>query len=530
MRSRRPRTTRRVLPTHELEPTRAPPGGAGPGSSRWLVFGVCAALFLLLALRFYDHTVDDAFISFRYARNLVDGHGLVFNPGERVEGYTNFLWVLCASLSLAASVDPELACRWVGLAASVASLAAAVRFGPSSPRHPAALWCAPALLAVSPAFAVWATGGLEAPLFAALIVWGTGLAAEGIERAELPASSAVLFGLAALARPEGAPVAVVVAGAALALCRRERGFWPRWCVWVGVFLAIVTPYLLWRWQYYGYPLPNTFYAKVGGSAAQFRRGLAYAHDWLSVTGYWILPIAAAAFLAARRRLVALLATAAGALAALVVAVGGDGLPMYRFFVPVLGPLALLVGWGVYACLERVTRVGLARAIAVAAIAAMAAYSALPAFRGSQYDYVQQDVREVGAWRRIGVWFGEHAKPGETIAVIPAGAIPYFSRLRAIDMLGLNDLHIAHRDMPELGSGQAGHEKYDVEYVLGHRPEYVIVGVYGLSPEPHPALELVRPFYPAERELLLHPGFAAAYRPETARTPDGHFAYFVREAR
>ena len=37
---------------------------------------------------------DDAFISFRYARNLLEGHGLVFNPGERVEGYTNFLWVL----------------------------------------------------------------------------------------------------------------------------------------------------------------------------------------------------------------------------------------------------------------------------------------------------------------------------------------------------------------------------------------------------------------------------------------------------
>src|SRR5207247_899918 len=38
--------------------------------------------------------VDDAFISFRYAQHLVDGYGLVFNPGERVEGYTNFLWTM----------------------------------------------------------------------------------------------------------------------------------------------------------------------------------------------------------------------------------------------------------------------------------------------------------------------------------------------------------------------------------------------------------------------------------------------------
>lgn len=37
---------------------------------------------------------DDAFISFRYARNLVEGHGLVYDLGEYVEGYSNFLWVL----------------------------------------------------------------------------------------------------------------------------------------------------------------------------------------------------------------------------------------------------------------------------------------------------------------------------------------------------------------------------------------------------------------------------------------------------
>jgi len=59
--------------------------------SRRIVFVISGVVFLALAIKFLDHTVDDAFISFRYAHNLVQGHGLVFNPGERVEGYTNFL-------------------------------------------------------------------------------------------------------------------------------------------------------------------------------------------------------------------------------------------------------------------------------------------------------------------------------------------------------------------------------------------------------------------------------------------------------
>ena len=51
---------------------------------------------------------DDAFISFRYARNLLEGNGLVFNPGERVEGYSNFLWVLeLAALWGAFGLRPE---------------------------------------------------------------------------------------------------------------------------------------------------------------------------------------------------------------------------------------------------------------------------------------------------------------------------------------------------------------------------------------------------------------------------------------
>ena len=485
---------------------------------------------IALAARFFDHTVDDAFISFRYARNFVDGHGLVFNPGERVEGYTNFLWVVWASLSLVCSIDPEVSCRWLGLAASCATLGAVVRFSPSLRHFPLTVWIAPLLLAVNPALAVWTTGGLEAPLFACWVAWGACLAAEGVERGALPVVSAVLFGLAALTRPEGAALAGIAAGAAALLGWRQPGLRRSLAVWVTIFLALFAPYVLWRWSYYGDLLPNTYYAKVGNSAAQLRRGLGYSNEFFSVTGYWLVPLALSALWSGRRRFVAVLAIVTAFLVALVVYVGGDGFPMYRFFVPVLSPFFLLVAWGAAHWLERVARRSRGAALAAAVAFCLAtAYSAVPAFRGLQYDFVQQDVREVAAWKQVGKWLRQHASPGDTVAVITAGAIPFFSGLPAIDMLGLNDRHIAHREMPQMGSLQAGHEKHDVDYVLSREPKYVIVGVYGLSRQLRAPETMIAPFYPAERRLLRHPEFMARYHAEVARVPGGFFVYFVRWA-
>ena len=68
---------------------------------------------------------DDAFISFRYTRNLLEGHGLVFNPGEYVEGYTNFLWILeLAAIWGIFGLPPEHAAPWLSVAYTVGTVAA----------------------------------------------------------------------------------------------------------------------------------------------------------------------------------------------------------------------------------------------------------------------------------------------------------------------------------------------------------------------------------------------------------------------
>src|SRR5262245_38480236 len=71
------------------------------------LLGVALLLAALLhTWRFRHHLTDDAFISFRYLANFFAGHGLVYNPGERVWGYTNFLWTVLLAPLVAAGADP----------------------------------------------------------------------------------------------------------------------------------------------------------------------------------------------------------------------------------------------------------------------------------------------------------------------------------------------------------------------------------------------------------------------------------------
>jgi hypothetical protein len=84
--------------------------------------------------------------------------------------------------------------------------------------------------------------------------------------------------------------------------------------------------------------------------------------------------------------------------------------------------------------------------------------------------VTEPVNETG--KEVGLWLKDNASPDAVIATNTAGTIPYYSGLRTIDMLGLNDVHIAHRDMPDMGARYAGHEKADGRYVLDRKPDYI----------------------------------------------------------
>src|SRR3990172_12966924 len=135
-----------------------------PGSRRTIA-GILLLLGLLvaMALRYRSFTMDDAYIFYRYADNLAHGYGPVYNPGEQVEGYTSFLWLLLLTPFATLGVDPVPASKAMGILAMGSTLIATFYLGRLMlGRTSAWLWAAPLALAVSGPATLWSVGGLEA--------------------------------------------------------------------------------------------------------------------------------------------------------------------------------------------------------------------------------------------------------------------------------------------------------------------------------------------------------------------------------
>ncbi len=298
-----------------------------------IAMGVITALGIWHAWS-YRFLCDDAFISFRYARNLSHGAGLVFNPGlGRVEGFTNFLWVLLLAVFDRFGVVPERAALVLSFVASVGLFGLVAWWARRGAGGRSWVWLTPALLLASTrSVAVWSTSGLETRAFELLVVAGVlrvcyeceAFASGGEPRR---AVGGWLFAIAELMRPDALVVGLPVLLAAAWYLRRLRGVkgWVR-ATFVPLVI-IVGLHILFRWSYFGDWLPNTYYAKVAGRA-RWSWGARYLAAWAIEYGvaFW-LPLIAVALMHARRagrtHIPLLFAAALGPWVGYIVAIGGD---------------------------------------------------------------------------------------------------------------------------------------------------------------------------------------------------------------
>ena len=242
---------------------------------------------------------NDAFISFRYARNLLEGHGLVFNPGEYVEGYSNFLWVLeLATLWGVFGWRPEHTAMWLSVACTVGTLAAMLWWIarlPGLPHRGVTAWMAVGLVCSSATFVVWTSaGGLETRQFTMFVL----LAVVGLtlypERRRALLGVSLSLAAASLTRPEGPLFAACCFGWYAGQRRVATGTWRRdWhrVAWlVAPFVVLVGAHYLFRYGYYGEWLPNTYYAKY--VRPWYEMGVRYLGVAAVDTGlYLLLPLA-----------------------------------------------------------------------------------------------------------------------------------------------------------------------------------------------------------------------------------------------
>ncbi len=327
---------------------------------------------------------DDAYITFRYSKNLARGHGVRFNlEGPPVEGYSNFLWMLLtaaleADLQPVERLMPLLSAAMGGGLLLLLWWVLRARAGLS--RLPA--FAATAALALCPSFDVWATSGLATMPFAffVFLFWERATFAEG-RRAWLGVG---LTGIAlATIRTEGVAwvgvIAVLASAARWTDARRptlQKTLGPivQGLLLVGAAFAVYTS---WRVAHFGDFLPNTAHAKVGFTLERLTRGLKYVGLFgltFPAMAIWLLGTWRA--LGWRVGVGTSIALLAIAFPAYGVVVGGDFFPMGRMILPSLAFGAALFGWLVQALWERR---GPERIVAPGLAVAVVLLGVLPAF-------------------------------------------------------------------------------------------------------------------------------------------------------
>jgi hypothetical protein len=496
------------------------PGATASRRRHWLsplLLAAAAALLWCSVRNFWPWLSDDAFIALRYSQRLVEGHGLTWDDSDRVEGYSNLLWLLlCAALRPAG-------CDWLTIATGLGVAATLGTFAVLAYARPldgnAAAGRAPVLvLAALAPVSLWAIGGLEGPV--AMLLTTTGYLA--LARA-LSATTAAPYLRACR-----------TAGWAffwLALCRSEGPLWGgvatlgvwlwppggataprlRWrgALWVMLPMLVAVLGQLWfRRVYYGEWVPNTAHAKVAVSAQTFAVGSAYLTSAGRILRSLLLPaLLGTGVLLWRgpgRRFALCCATALSAWALYIAAIGGDWYPLCRYLQGAYGPLVLLAAFGARAMAAQ--RGGAVLAWAVALLCTGWAV------RDQQLD-ANDPYQRVSRWewqgRAAGEWLGQaFGTEQPRVAVDAAGAVPFFSGLPALDMLGLCDRVIAKSPPPRSDHVFPAHSRGNAAHVLELAPDLMLFG----NPLGEPL-----PRWPGGWQLEEQPEFLDDYRAVVLRT-------------
>lgn len=458
-------------------------------------FFVLAAvvLFLLHCGLYRQFTVDDSFISYRFAHNWARGWGPVYNPGERVEGYTCFAWVAVLALAGRLGLGIELASKVLGIASGALCIFTVAAISRRLLNGRPTYLIAPFALALNPLFAAWACSGMEATLFCCVLSLAVlAIMFDESGRHSIPVSAPCL-GLAALIRPEGLLFAGV-AFVSIFAGREKRARSLVWAKWLTVLAVVVLPLLVWRANFYGDILPNTFYAKTGRglerlasggwSVANFAEYQGLAFVALCVLGLWKRPVILNSIQDPGSTAWRFIRLAVPAFVAYVIWAGGDILHI-RFFVHIMGLLAvcLAVGFDRLAAgwrwdeFRKPIAMYCALALAWVGSSVVQDYRALRARDQFGAAYVVSNSRNVRAANiPLGKWLATHARDGSTVAAWDIGGLGYYSNLQIIDLYGLTD-----RPMARLIHDKAS-DVQKAAYVISRRPDFIVTYAKPAKPD------------------------------------------------
>ena len=457
-----------------------------------LVTLAALAFYVVQQVQLQRFLADDALITASFARNFVQGFGLVPTPGSpTVEGYSSPLWLILSALVIGLGAGSLWAVKGLSIAAGALCLIFAGLFAFTMVKKSPGYWpliALPLFLTTDGMFQVWSASGMETVGFALVLVasaWR--LIIEWSEPDRRPVSALLLF-VVAITRPEGAIyVAVVpVIGVAVMLVRREKfGTYHRW--WAALFFGLLGAYHIGHYLIFADLLPNTAYAKlIGRHVADLKNPYDPGRRYVValIGNYALIPVLAGSLLALFSKKLwpvglVLFCWIGFALSFPMVA-GGDWMPGFRFgtTVVVTAILATLLGLGhLQAWMRRRSnRQGLATGVVIAAVITALVVVMLPASKNQftrfkarpapSYQYYKQKS-DYYATAREKLGYGPYQA---TLAAYDMGVLTTFPELRVIDLGRLCSLPMAvNAAYPE------HYQRFMEEYILDEmQPEFLIL--------------------------------------------------------
>lgn len=427
-----------------------------PLLSLLLIGGIVLGCFALHAYRFTAGQggvpLDDAWIHFQFARNLARGDGFSFNPGKPTAGSTSPLWTILLAAAYRLGGRFPAAGQMLTAISFLASLAAVYGVGKQLTGRRWAAWLAGAVVAVNGRMVWAALSALEICLFAtlSLLAIAVHIRNQSMWRSGAPTrlrprhimTAAVLFGLAALTRPEGYLLFAIaladLASHALHITphtSRITHYASRLALFVIPFVAIIAPYMTFSLKTTGHLLPNTYHAKAVFDFWPDRNFLSLAARYLILDNPFLLPffVLGIGALFRRGRLLSLWAVGLPIVYAFLhVALYQHG----RYLIPLIPCNAII---GIAGLLEgmqmltiRAPRLNIKPCL-LCILAIIGTGWRLP-FMADQYARNVDNINEMHV--ALGHWVAENTPPDALIALNDIGAIAYISERPVMDLAGL----------------------------------------------------------------------------------------------
>ncbi|MCS6777478.1 MAG: hypothetical protein RMJ43_12815 [Chloroherpetonaceae bacterium] len=482
----------------------------------WPAIGI----FLLLAHRVFVYTPDDAYITYRYAVNLAEGYGPVFNrnapASDRTEGYSCplFMFLMAALWKLPLGVDLVIKAKLLGICCGIALLFLSPRLAALLGMPAWARVALPVLVATHAVFVVSSVDGMETILATLWTTWATCrfLQEWQSQDAGLPVFpwSGLLFAACSLTRPEG--VLMGLAALSILLIGRRGRIGRYGILWIGLFLLPVIAWWVFRLLYYGSLMPNTYYAKNVPLHLAAEKGLPYllrtffrfvneSLVYAAIGGLWWLLVALGVWRMPFRTVPGIiLPLCVGAQMLFAARTGGDWMSSWRYMAPVLVLLVLLslagiaeIGDAIGKTPRTATLIAIPFCIALLGVSLWGHkdYHDRPYIgyiAWAEKRFAVRDRELLSGWMLnkavvLSDWLNAHLPPGSEIAYSEMGVTPHLSpQLRFLDVRGLTDRGIAR--LPGTRHEQVGvtDEYINASTPVGaylkneRRPDYILWGL------------------------------------------------------